>query len=164
MGQVCIMNTFPDLTVSSCNTVCNSRIMCIQCVPPYRLKRITKQKSVHTSYGSDMNANNASAERDQEVNEFHYDMTGCDTAAATFAKNRQLMQELSDRLDPESLLNYDSSDEDETGSHSAAEEAGAKDPAEATASGDNIPLLVNDAVCSQDNTHSTMWIGNEDGR
>lgn len=39
MGQVCIMNTIPELAISSCNTVCSSRISCIQCVPPFHMKR-----------------------------------------------------------------------------------------------------------------------------
>ena len=71
MGQVCIMNTFPELTVSSCNTVCNSRISCIQCVPPYRVKRVHKQKSVHTSYASDVTANSG---ENKEPADFQYDM------------------------------------------------------------------------------------------
>jgi len=49
MGQVCIMNTFPDLTVSSCNTVCNSRITCIQCVPPFRRPASTKSNKPPTT-------------------------------------------------------------------------------------------------------------------
>ena len=72
------------------------------------------------------------------------------------------MQELSDRLDPDSLLNYDSSDEDESDSHSGNDDK-SKESDVATA-GENIPLHVNDSVCSQDATHSTMWIGNEDWR
>jgi hypothetical protein len=39
MGQVCIMNTSPEFSVSSLNTVCNSRISCVLCVPPIRMKR-----------------------------------------------------------------------------------------------------------------------------
>ena len=41
MGQVCIMNTTPEFSVSSCNTVCNSRISSVLCVPPIRYKRNT---------------------------------------------------------------------------------------------------------------------------
>jgi hypothetical protein len=38
VGQICILNTSPELVVSSCNTISNSKIMCMQCVPPYRFK------------------------------------------------------------------------------------------------------------------------------
>ena len=42
MGQICIMNTSPEFSVSSCNTVCNSRISSILCVPPMRLNATNK--------------------------------------------------------------------------------------------------------------------------
>lgn len=45
MSQICILNTSPELAVTSCNTVCNSRISCIQCVPPYQIKRLGSSKS-----------------------------------------------------------------------------------------------------------------------
>jgi hypothetical protein len=36
MSQVCILNTLPEVSVSSCNTVCNSPITCILCAPPHK--------------------------------------------------------------------------------------------------------------------------------
>jgi hypothetical protein len=36
MSQVCILNTLPDVSVSSCNTVCSSPITCILCAPPHK--------------------------------------------------------------------------------------------------------------------------------
>lgn len=33
MGQVCMLNTIPELGITSCNTVCNSKITCIEIVP-----------------------------------------------------------------------------------------------------------------------------------
>lgn len=36
VGQVCVLSLISDLTVTSCNGVCNSRILCIVAVPSYR--------------------------------------------------------------------------------------------------------------------------------
>lgn len=49
MGQVCIMNTMPELAIMSCNTVCSSRITCIKCVPPYQTKKSSFYKTSNTS-------------------------------------------------------------------------------------------------------------------
>jgi hypothetical protein len=34
MGQVSILNTTPELAITSCNTICNSKITCIEIIPP----------------------------------------------------------------------------------------------------------------------------------
>ncbi len=99
------------------------------------------------------------------------------------------MQQLSRRLEPEtSLLNYDSSDDDaETESQSGNEvdipvvheTTGTKNPSldipiitttpatvadSAPTNENNIPMFnSNGATYVQDTTHSTMWIGNDDG-
>ena len=59
MGRICIMNSSPEFSVSSCNTVCNSRISSILCVPPMRLSATNKnakfddkQKSKRTNSNS----------------------------------------------------------------------------------------------------------------
>jgi len=55
--SICILNSLPELAVSSYNTVCNSKITCIQCVPPYRLKHIdsTNSKKLFTNTNTDDN-------------------------------------------------------------------------------------------------------------
>ena len=66
-------------------------------------------------YGSDKTES-------QESSEFCSDLNTIDSQSS-FAKNRKLLMQLNDRLDPESLINYDSSDdEEETESQSGNEE------------------------------------------
>lgn len=76
MSQVCILNTCPELAVTSCNTVCNSRISCIQCVPAFQFKRMgsykrrrhflknTKKETIDT----DSKADSATITNSQSIN------------------------------------------------------------------------------------------------
>ena len=174
MGQVCIMNTFPELTVSSCNTVCNSRISCIQCVPPYRLKRNsgnTKKLFKSQAYGHDETENSNKAEQSNATQSESNDSANY---AVNLSSKNQFIQQLTDRLvvnlEAESILNYDSSDdEDDTESHSGNEELSSKDTEPTAKVNENIPIYnqnnaTNTASYAQDSKHSTMWIGNDDGR
>lgn len=34
VGQVCVLSLYPEPTVTSCNGVCNARILCVTSVPP----------------------------------------------------------------------------------------------------------------------------------
>ncbi len=111
MGQVCIMNTFPELTVSSCNTVCNSRISCIQCVPPYRPKRNsgnTKKLFKSQAYGNDDTFGDHNSNNPEQTNENQSESD--ENKAMNLSKNK-FIQQLTDRLtlnlEAESILNYD---------------------------------------------------------
>lgn len=169
MGQVCIMNTFPELTVSSCNTVCNSRISCIQCVPPYRPKRNsgnTKKLFKSQAYGSDGGHHSSNPERFSET-QLESQSNEDENYSINLSKN-QFIQQLSDRLavnlEAESILNYDSSDdEDDTESQSGNEELSSKETETTAKVNENISIY-NANNCTQDSKHSTMWIGNDDGR
>ena len=168
MGQVSIMNTFPELTVSSCNTVCNSRIACIQCVPPFRLKRGsgTNKKLNKGICGSDYNH----ADNSPDAQPVHDDDTlNSDSNSFHNTRNRQFIEQLTNRLsanlEPESLIDEDISDEDDAESQSGLEELHldngqlVKDVIEASSFS-----LLNGSNYMQDARHSTMWIGNDDGR
>jgi len=63
MSQICILNSLPELAVSSYNTVCNSKITCIQCVPPYHLKHIDSTNSKKLLANTDTDDNLAIASR-----------------------------------------------------------------------------------------------------
>lgn len=44
VGQVCILSLQPEPTVTSCNGVCNARILCVASVPGINSRLETKQK------------------------------------------------------------------------------------------------------------------------
>ncbi|XP_012550335.2 rho guanine nucleotide exchange factor 17 isoform X1 [Bombyx mori] len=44
VGQVCVLTLTPKLEVTSCNGVCNARILCVACVPP--APALTRQQTV----------------------------------------------------------------------------------------------------------------------
>ena len=181
MAQVCIMNTIPELAVSSCNTVCNSRITCIQCVPPFRLKRNSGYKKKRKESIADICDN---LEGQQVVTE--------NTGSIVGSRSRLIIQQLSEQLnanlEPESLIDFDSSDEDEVDSQSGNEdkekekekdkekekekEKKTTQQGSPTPSSNNTLTQVNSggSIGSifgtnsiHDVKHSTMWIGNDDG-
>lgn len=40
VGQVCVMSLRPEPNVTSCNGVCNARILCVASVPAYEAKYV----------------------------------------------------------------------------------------------------------------------------
>lgn len=156
MGQVCIINTIPELAVSSCNTVCNSRITCMKCVPPYRAKR----SNGHLRRSKDRGQKEIEIAAESKI-----ERSEAISNAINSNRKRQLIQQLSDPLsvnfEGESLLDYDSSDEDDLESQSGAEERDFQTCTPPTPAS-NIPQAIQNF--SQDAKHSTMWIGNDDGR
>ena len=195
MGQVCIMNTFPELAITSCNTISNSRITCMQCVPPYRLKRSsgyhkkkkeTRDSNEHLAESSlnvDDPNNNSNNSNSNNTNDNANSILGLN-ANMYSVRSRFLIQQLSEHLnsnlEPESLIDYDSS-EDEDGDSQASgneKETSSTTPQTSPSAGsqtnslksnnnnnnsNNIPSLTNNNNF-QDTKHSTMWVGNEDGR
>ena len=174
MSQVCIMNTSPELTVTSCNTICNSRITCMYCVPPYRLKRNSgynkKKKEIHKSdenmfesqltlgEGANSNCNNNNSVLGPNANMY--------SARSRFLI-QQLSEHLSSNLEPESLIDYDSSDDDEADSQSGNEketQLSQGSPSTGSNSMKNSIPSISAPNNFQDAKHGTMWIGNEDGR
>lgn len=147
MGQICILNSIPEVAVSSCNTICNSRITCIQCVPPYRLKQVD-------SNGKKSKESEDVGELDDNQSENHSNNENNFNNLSNIEK-RRLLRQMSSNLEPDFLADYDSSDDDDLESQSGTEDLNNQ-----VQSSSNIPLFTS----NYDLKHSTMWIGNEDGR
>jgi len=45
VGQVCIMSLHPEPNVTSCNGVCNARILCVASVPAYSSSASSRNSS-----------------------------------------------------------------------------------------------------------------------
>lgn len=52
VGQVCVLSLVPEPTVTSCNGVCNARILCIATVPAYSSPKLTESSVSIASSGS----------------------------------------------------------------------------------------------------------------
>lgn len=52
VGQVCVLSLVPEPTVTSCNGVCNARILCIATVPAYSSRKLTESTISIASSGS----------------------------------------------------------------------------------------------------------------
>lgn len=144
MGQICILNSVPELSVSSCNTVCSSRITCIQCVPPYRLKHVDSNGKKLT-------------EQQSEFNDYQSENQSNETNILLNIEKRHFLRQISSNLEPDFLVDYDSSDDDDIDSQSGTEEL--NNQSNSVQSSSNIPLFTS----NYDLKHSTMWIGNDDG-
>jgi hypothetical protein len=149
MSQICILNSLPEISVSSYNTVCNSRITCIQCVPPYRLKhvdsnskKLNKEENLLLNTDDDLNENPSNNESSIINND-----------------KKNFLRQASCNIEPEFAIDYDSSDDDDDDIESQSDDLNNNNnnnlilPA-------RIPLFTS----NYDLKHSTMWIGNEDGR
>jgi hypothetical protein len=194
MGQITIMNTVPDLNVSSCNTIFSSIITCMTCAPPYRLKRSSghhhhkKQKSSSIiNEGTDIDQD-YKFEAQQLLNNTlaiiknpklqalaNINSLSVDNSSSNLTAQSSQEQE-------SSLIDYDSSDDEDIDSQSGTED---KDilinNAGSTANSNNsnnivvnIPFNLKTNTIGNvslfgastlgENKHSTIWIGNDDGR
>lgn len=52
VGQVCVLSLIPEPTVTSCNGVCNARILCIATVPAYSSSKLSESNISIASSGS----------------------------------------------------------------------------------------------------------------
>ena len=197
MGQITIMNTVPDLNVSSCNTIFSSIITCMACAPPYRLKRT----SGHHHHKKQIK--NSSSINDGNDNEQDYKFEAQQLLNNTLAsiKNPKLqvlaninslsvdnssnnLTAQSSQEQESSLIDYDSSDDEEIDSQSGTEDkdnltnnVGSTSNSTNNVNNNiivNIPFNLQTNTIGNvslfgtstigDNKHSTIWIGNDDGR
>ena len=106
MGQVCIMNTSPEFSVSSCNTVCNSRISSILCVPPIRLKRNTITDTILNAKSDAENTKHKSKRNDSNSKEADESIIDTDSS-------EDLADSQSDDLHKANLTNIPPTDQNE---------------------------------------------------
>ncbi|KAF9813936.1 hypothetical protein SFRURICE_008091, partial [Spodoptera frugiperda] len=57
VGQVCVLTLSPKPQVTSCNGVCNARILCVACVPP--APALTRQQTVDIPSTSSLNSSSS---------------------------------------------------------------------------------------------------------
>lgn len=141
----------------------------MQCVPPFRLKR--------GSYNNKRSRNSISEPHNGAVGGYESDgQFGMEslnivsnTSPTSLLKQKQHQHDKpAGLMEQESLIDYDSSDEDD-GSQSSAEADPAQKDHQAIVVGNglaNIPVTVSPIGSMnsfQDAKHSTIWIGNEDG-
>ncbi|XP_022238616.1 rho guanine nucleotide exchange factor 17-like [Limulus polyphemus] len=67
VGQVCILSLQPEPTVTSCNGVCNARILCIASIPAANPMYVTnRRKSVFVEHNAIVSIDNDDAEKENE--------------------------------------------------------------------------------------------------
>lgn len=174
MGQVCIVNTIPDLAVTSCNTVCSARITCIQCVPPYQLKQSSfyKNKSIkktdtltsETEVGAD---SPKLQQQQQQQPEFLADLLDSDSGDDA----EEVLRDSRSENDAEVALDQ-IRDVAKVGEYNEDNDSKERDSSNLTnpkqtlqfnfVEAPTIPTLSSNSY--QEIKHSTMWIGNDDGR
>jgi hypothetical protein len=190
MGQITIMNTVPDLNVSSCNTIFSSIITCMACAPPYRLKRT----SGHHHHKKQIENSSSIIDGTDNDQDYKYEAQQLLNNTLASIKNPKLqalaninslsvdnssnnLTAQSSQEQESSLIDYDSSDDEEIDGHSGAED---KDSSTNNSNNTNNNIVVNipfnlqtntignislfTASTIGDNKHSTIWIGNDDGR
>ncbi|XP_058455844.1 uncharacterized protein LOC131433085 [Malaya genurostris] len=154
VGQVCVLSLVPEPTVTSCNGVCNARILCVASVPASDESHTAS--NVHTaiqeppaSIASTINSivNSVSKPRDKRCTKLADDNI-------TSEKNSSNIQ-----------LDSDSSSED---SETESQPERSISPTQATASTEQIQLSVvhrpqESNSEEADVQQSTMWLGTEDG-
>ena len=116
-----MLNTIPELGITSCNTVCNSKITCIEIIPPSTQISDSKPKL-----------------RDNLL--------------------KNLILPKSETV--ESIVNTESSDEEELILNRAAFESEYSNPSNAI----NFNIAENQDINERQNKYSSIWFGTEDGR
>lgn len=172
MGQVCIVNTIPDLAVTSCNTVCSARITCIQCVPPYQLKQNSfyKNKSIkktdtltsETEVGAD---SPKQQQQQQQQPEFLADLdsdSGDDAEEVRDSRSDNDAEVALDQIRDVAKVGEYNEDNDSK----ERDSSNLTNPKQTLqfnfVEAPTIPTLSSNSY--QEIKHSTMWIGNDDGR
>ncbi|XP_033149839.1 rho guanine nucleotide exchange factor 17 isoform X2 [Drosophila busckii] len=168
VGQVCIMSLHPEPNVTSCNGVCNARILCVASVPAYSAAQSCagkqdEQTPPQHSYTQQLRDYRKSISPSNQLPAMLKPM-----ATATPEKKKTLTPVGSNNSDTQLDLNLSSSD-DETDAATSAAAAAAAAAAEQrmpSPSPSNHPTYHSqqdsnpeESECNQ----STMWIGTEDG-
>ncbi|XP_076358964.1 uncharacterized protein LOC143251577 [Tachypleus tridentatus] len=133
VGQVCILSLQPEPTVTSCNGVCNARILCIASIPAANPVYVTnRRKSVFIEQNAIVSIDNDEVENenDQHANNGNFQLQ----------------------------LDSDSSDEDEE-----VGEAQDEDPVTKQISSSGSITVKEEAKEEIDNQQPTVWLGTEDG-
>ncbi|XP_030081579.1 uncharacterized protein LOC111598504 isoform X2 [Drosophila hydei] len=167
VGQVCIMSLHPEPNVTSCNGVCNARILCVASVPAYSSSPNERDSGQEDKQQTTTQHNSYT----QQLRDYRKSISPIAQPASTLtvSDKKKLPTSTIDNgsdaaggnSDTQLDLNLSSSDDEADAVSTAALEQRMPSPApslQATYHGqqDSIP---DESECNQ----STMWIGTEDG-
>ncbi|CAF1236085.1 unnamed protein product [Rotaria sordida] len=147
-GQVCLVNVQSDVTLKACNTVISSRINCVAYVPPHKGRRTGSSIKQHQ---------HKQKQQDDERQENKHGFI-VKQEPISISNNSDVQTTV------DSLLDIDSSDDEDTLTTINNEDIFSLDQSDQTISSQQCILLESDINNEQQDTReATMWLGTDDG-
>lgn len=149
-GQVCLVNVQSDVTLKACNTVISSRINCVAYVPSHKGRR-TGSSSKHRQH------QNIQKQQEDERHQRKNELIPKEETAL-------LLNNSDVQTTVDSLLDIDSSDDEDTLTTINHEDIFSLNQSDQTIPSQSCILLESDINHEQqDTTEATMWLGTDDG-
>lgn len=161
VGQVCVLSLSPEPTVTSCNGVCNARILCVASVPA----NIESKKPCISIEDTNVKSVNDSISTPDNINTIAINRTSNDDRLSMNASDDQMPAH----------LDFSSSSDDSESENVTSTSGKASSPPlveliqQQQQSQQQPPNKRNSESClsglneENDNQQSTMWLGTEDG-
>ncbi|XP_017014130.3 uncharacterized protein [Drosophila takahashii] len=193
VGQVCIMSLHPEPNVTSCNGVCNARILCVASVPAYSSAASSRNSSGEQPAGSggqeEKDKRNTPQSYTQQLRDYRKSISPSFQSASTSATATPEKKKLTPTPTPvaggdpgdaattapggsdtQLELNLSSSDDETEAAAASLNVAGSTGAGSGATLAERVPSPAPSYHGHQDSNpeegesnQSTMWIGTEDG-
>ncbi|XP_041675374.1 rho guanine nucleotide exchange factor 17 isoform X3 [Drosophila eugracilis] len=190
VGQVCIMSLHPEPNVTSCNGVCNARILCVASVPAYSSAASSRNSSGEQPAGSggqeEKDKRNTPQSYTQQLRDYRKSISPSFQSASTSATATPEKKKLTPiptpvasgdpadaattGSDTQLELNLSSSDDETEAAAASLNVAGSTGSGTGATLTERVPSPAPSYHGHQDSNpeegesnQSTMWIGTEDG-
>lgn len=172
VGQVCVLSLSPEPTVTSCNGVCNARILCLASVPAFNRKLLNESciatsspsRKAHGGTNLEKKTSNVSTKSIASN-----DSSGGGGGGGTNSSSGNEQRDI--QLDSSSSSSDDSDEPEQnrplrrlnSAKASSTPQLSSSAPNSTTGHGGNI-VTTDDSLSGENPQHQpTMWLGTEDG-
>lgn len=168
VGQVCVLSLSPEPTVTSCNGVCNARILCLASVPAFN-RKLLNDSSIATSSPS-RKAHGSSNLEKKTSNVSTKSIASNDSSSGGGTNSSSGNEQRDIQLDSSSSSSDDSDEPEQnqrlrrlnSAKANSTPQLSTSAPNSATEHASHIPADESAAVENQQH-QPTMWLGTEDG-
>lgn len=165
VGQVCVLSLSPEPTVTSCNGVCNARILCLTSVPAFSRKLNDSLASLSTASSSSGRTKRGNTNLEKKTSNVSTKSIASNDSSGG-GTNSSSGTERDIQLDSSS--SSDDSDEPEQNQPlrrlNSAKASSTPQLSTSAPTGDHSTMGAEDSSASDSQQHQpTMWLGTEDG-
>lgn len=167
VGQVCVLSLSPEPTVTSCNGVCNARILCLASVPAFNRKLVND--TIATSSPSRKGHGSSNLEK-KTSNVSTKSIASNDSSSGGGTNSSSGNEQRDIQLDSSSSSSEDSDEPEQnrplrrlnSAKANSTPQLSSSAPNSSTEHAGHVPTDENPAVENQQH-QPTMWLGTEDG-